>query len=286
MPTRITAVITSHNRRPLTVAALEAFFACASNRVQLRAVLCDDGSSDGTFAAVHELFPSVVVVEGSGDLFWARGMAAAERVALAPADAEHLLWLNDDVRLDRGGVDVLLDVAARHGDVVVCGATRDPDTGVTTYSGVRRTGPHPLRFTRVEPGTAEIPVETCNGNVVLVPVGVARRLGGIDAAFRHAYADFDFGLRARAAGIPVLLAPGSVGTCAANAAAPAWRDRSLPARARWRHLIGPRGLPPRSHARYLRRHGGAAWPLVWAVPYVRTARDVVLEDVRGAWRVP
>ena len=58
------------------------------------------------------------------------------------------------------------------------------------------------------------PCTTFNGNVVLVPKSVYRRVGGIERRFSHAYADFDYGLRARALGFQVVVSGNAVGTCA------------------------------------------------------------------------
>ncbi len=46
-----------------------------------------------------------------------------------------------------------------------------------------------------------------NGNFTLIPALVAGQLGNLDNAFRHQLGDFDYGLRATAAGIPVMLWP-------------------------------------------------------------------------------
>jgi len=104
------------------------------------------------------------------------------------------------------------------------------------------------------------------------------RVDVFDGSFAHAAADFDYGLRARKGGFPIVVAPIAVGTCTRGGPDGTWHDRSLPVGRRWRLVFSRKGLPPRSHARYLRRHGGRAWPLWWISPYVKFAlsslRDV------------
>ena len=95
------------------------------------------------------------------------------------------------------------------------GSTRDPQTGQLTYGGVVH--PHrwrPLRSELVEPGDAPRPCDTMNGQVVLIPRAVVQRIGNIDPAFVQQMGDFDYGLRARAAGCSVWVAPGTVANCA------------------------------------------------------------------------
>ena len=272
-PTRITALLTCHNRRESTLASLGSFFSqSVDGDVELDAVLVDDACSDGTDIAVTSAFPRTLVVRSSRDLYWAAGMALAERHALVRSP-DYLLWLNDDVSLDPHAIECMLEVHRTHGSrpCIVVGALRDPQTNTLTYSGVRRRGLglHALRVELVQPSDHPIRVETFNGNVVLVPRMVTAVAGPIDGRFAHAFADFDYGLRAASSGVQNLLAPGTVGTCTRQVRATPWLDPSLPVRTRLQLLLGPKGFPPRSEARYLRRHGGLVWPILWAAPYLR-----------------
>ena len=140
---RVTAVLTCHNRQEATVACAW----CSSRRrasVSLDAVVVFDSSSDETVRG-HQSGSPWRVVRGSGDLYWAGGMALAERSADARG-ADYVLWLNDDVTLDEDAVERLLTVACASRRRSVVGAVRDPRTGEMTYSGVRRRGRHQLRW--------------------------------------------------------------------------------------------------------------------------------------------
>jgi GT2 family glycosyltransferase len=114
-----------------------------------------------------------------------------------------------------------------------------------------------------------------NGNAVLVPTSVALEIGGLDPHYRHGMADFDYGLRATKAQIPVWLASGWVGTCAQHPMAGSFKDPSMPTRARARALLSQKGIPPREWLRLTYRHAGAGWPLYFASPYLRFASGVL-----------
>jgi GT2 family glycosyltransferase len=275
--TRVVAILASHNRRAETLACLSSYFAqSVGPDISLSAVVVDDGSDDGTAAAVRDQFPNTRVVIGGGDMFWAPAMATAEQVART-SDPDFLLWLNDDVVLDEDALRRLMDtgVGAPETAYIAVGAVRDPVSGEVTYSGLRRSRLHPLRVTLIHPTDKPVEVDTFNGNVVLVSRAAFKRVGHIDGEFEHAAADHDYGLRAANVGVRRLLAPGTVGTCEKNPAGEPWADPALTVRDRFRILISRKGHPPRSSAHYLRRHGGPAWPIFWLSPYIRALPSVL-----------
>jgi GT2 family glycosyltransferase len=271
--TTVTALLTCHDRRTATLRCLRGLFARTPPGVDVAAVLVDDGSTDGTAAAVRAEFPAVRVLTGSGDLYWAGGMALAQRAA-AGTDPDFLLWLNDDVELADGALADLLATARAYPDAIVAGALAD-DAGRTTYTGYRRAGRRPRAFVAVEPSGSPEEVDACNGNVVLVPHSVHTRLD-IDARLRHGYADLDYGLRARRLGHRVVLAGRHVGRCSRNAAAGSWRDATLPRLRRCRLLLDVKGIPPGPHVRYSARHGGPEWPVYVLACYGRAFGTIAL----------
>jgi GT2 family glycosyltransferase len=276
---RVVAILTAHNRREFTLACLQSYFSQEVTDTDLRAVLVDDGSTDGTGEAVSAAFPAAEVISASGDLFWARGMAAAEARAIR-SQPDYLLWLNDDVRLYPNALSRLLAVVeTRPGrPALLVGAVCDPGTGDTTYGGLRRRDWHPLRYDLAAPLDEPTTVDTVNGNVLLVPRETYLLVGGIDGGFAHSYADMDYGLRLRRAGGQNVLVPGHAGTCAANHIMSVNLDPGLSIRARWRFLHSRKGRPLGSQVRYLRRHGGPYWPVFLLPPYVRLLAGLRFSD--------
>jgi GT2 family glycosyltransferase len=235
-------------------------------------ILVDDGSTDGTAAAVADAFPDVQLIDGPGNLYWNGGMRRAFDVALEQGHDGYVL-LNDDTHLESDAIGRLVRLAdslTDQGPVVVVGSTRDPQTGELSYGGWRRTSRW-LRnkVERVPPGAEPRPCDTFNANCVLIGGGVAAELGSLDAGFTHGMGDFDYGFRAADAGFALWVAPGFVGTCAANPGIGLWVDKRLPLQRRWRLLLGPKGLPPREWWRYCRRHAGLGWPFLWLKPYLQ-----------------
>ena len=274
MSTRVTALLTCYNRRESTLQCLRSYFGQHVPGVELDAVLVDDGSTDGTGPAVQAELPAVQLVTGSGDLYWAGGMALAQQEAMS-RDSDYLLWLNDDVLLDDDAVATLLAVSAAHPDAAVAGPVSD-GAGRTTYTGYRRIGRRPRGFARIVPTGSPEDLDAFNGNVVLVPRSVYTRLGPVDARLRHGYADLDYGLRARRAGRRSVLADRHVGHCSRNDTAGGWRDPNLSRRERCRLLVDVKGIPPGPHIRYSARHGGPEWPLYVLGCYGRALGAIAL----------
>ena len=271
----VTAVLACHNRRARTLACLDSFHQ-QEGSFDLRVVLFDDGSTDGTAGAVLARHPGATILRGDGRAFWAGGMRAAFAAArTVPSD--FYLWLNDDVILAPHALRTLIAVAAEHTRAgapfcLVGGAVADPVTGRTTYAGIDRLhAGRPLRFTAVAPHPVEVHrCDTLVGNVVLVPRATADAVGGIGGAYRHTLGDLDYGLRVTAAGGWVGLAPGHLGTCARDTGGGGrWFDPSLPLGRRWRLVSHPLGFPLRPWLHFARRHGGPFWPLFAPLPYWR-----------------
>lgn len=242
--------------------------------MSLSTILVDDGSTDGTAEAVADEFPRVRIIRADGSLFWCRSMHRAFAEAL-PEGHDYYLWLNDDTLLQPDAVHRLLACererrTAIGRPVIVVGSTVDARTGEPTYGGeVRFSRWRRTAWRLVPPVATPSRVETMDGNLVLISSAAAERVGNLDPAFEHAMGDFDYGLRANAAGVEAWLAPGVHATCSLNPAQGTFQDTSLSPSARWRHFLSRKVLPWRSWLRFTRRHAGLGWPIFFAWPYLR-----------------
>lgn len=266
--TTVAVLITCFNRRETTLTALNRLASQElPHGIRIEVFLTDDGSTDSTGDAVRSAHPLVHILPGDGSLYWTGGMLLAEEAALK-ASPDYLLWLNDDVDLEADAIEGLLRVSA--GRAVAVGAVADPSTRTASYGGHRRHSASRLfPLEKVEPTGRIESLDTMNGNVVLVPTAVRLSVGPLDRKLRHNMADFDYGLRCRAAGVPVLLSPRFAGTCPPNASKASWADGSKSLAVRWRTIMSIKGLPPKQWLRFTRRHCGRMWPRYFVGPYVR-----------------
>ena len=274
--TSIAVLMTCHNRANSTLECLAHLFEQnALDRAALSVYLVDDGSSDGTGELVRDRFPDVNVIDEDGSLFWNRGMHRAFGEALE-VGFDYYLWLNDDTYLYR---DALLTLLRSHeglkarGDArsIVVASTRDPDTREFTYGGYRnrRGAINRIGFRLTPPADRLISCDAMCGNCVLIPDAVADIVGNIAPEYRHKWGDVDYGMRAVKSGCQIWIAPGYLADCSANPDADRWKMPGVLWKERLAELHSVKGLGKQDWFRFVRRHAGLMWPLVWLSPYVR-----------------
>ena len=262
----ISALLTCHNRRDLTLSCLDSLkHQNLSDNITLKTVLVDDGRTDGTAAEVARSFPGVEVLSGDGSLFWCGGMRKAWEHA-DKADPDYLLLLNDDTILHPDAIQQLFGICPSPGELkIAVGAISDPRSGEISYGGRFLTPPKGLR----EPGGRILECDTFNGNCLMIPRAVRRVVGSLDPLFTHSFGDFDYGRRALRKGVRLLQTAGFVGTCESNKAQGSWRDTSLPRAERLKRLWSPKGLPLREHLSFALRHNGLKGLVRCLSPYIR-----------------
>ena len=205
-------MVLNWNRREDTLACIASLL--RSSYEPLRVLVCDNGSTDDTSAAVRSQFPGVEVLELGRNLGFAAGMNAGIRHALA-AGAEQVLLLNNDTIVDKLMVERL--VAHTFGAVGLVAPlilyASQPDLiwsagGLSSRWTLEQT--HTLRG---QHDRADWPViierDFVPGCAMLLPRSALESVGLFDERFFMYYEDSDLCLRIRRAGFRVLLVPGA-----------------------------------------------------------------------------
>lgn len=251
----VAVLMSVFNRREKTLACLSACFAQfevmkPDRKYSFSVYMTEDGCTDGTSDAVSSLFPSVHIIHGDGTLYWNRGMCAAWEEA-AKSDPDFYIWLNDDTMLREGALSVLLEISAALGHKAIVAGTAAGSDGSLTYGG-RTSGGKII----VPDKTIPVGCDIFNGNLVLVPRHVFKKLGTMDPVFSHSFGDYDYGVRAEKAGITSVVAPGILASCDRNPGLPSWRDASFSLKQRYAALMSPKGRPLKEQFIYDLRSAG------------------------------
>ena len=259
----IAVLMTCHNRKQTTLRCLQSLVAAvqeSKSKVEVEQwkfdlFIVDDGSTDGTSAAIKNWYNSEILhstsfilhlIRGNGSLYWAKGMALAWSEALkyeqlhsstSNFNFNYFLWLNDDTILNKEALASILHLQPTPTPSLIVGALTD-ERGKMIY-GLEMTG-------------------ALNGNVVLIPRQIYKRVGIICGKYAHAWADCDYGYQVEKAGFKMVSA-GIVGQTEGHELRPSLRGKSL--RERWSLLFDPKGW--NLHDLWLLRYRN--WNILYAI---------------------
>lgn len=256
---RVAVLMTCYNRAETTLRCLRLLFAQKGD-LELSVFLVDDASPDRTGLQVKVEFPQVEVINGTGSLYWCKGMNLAWRSAGSGFDA--YFWLNDDVELAEDALSHLIEDGNKtgwHGAIV--GSFLDHN-GRMTYGVMEN-------WEWIEPvGVPRLTTGDISGNCVLVPKEVYARVGLIADCYSHAYGDYDYSARMRKKGVPYYLASKVCGICDDDKSTDSLSKKTFIQRARC--LVKPGGRNLKDAVLYRYKYYGLFRAIITAihVPYL------------------
>jgi GT2 family glycosyltransferase len=211
----VDVIIVNWNSRDETLACLEAVTAQARDVEGAAVTVVDNGSTDGSIAAIRARFPAVRFIPLPENRGFTGGLAAG----LLRCTARNVVFLNNDAIPERGWLAASLraiddapeDVVSVGGKIVdPTGKRIDFIGGVMTFDGhgLQNGFRYPLG-SRPEPADGEEIFFACGGNMI------SRRetlleLGGFDDDYFAYLEDVDFGWRTWLSGRRALFAPKAI----------------------------------------------------------------------------
>jgi GT2 family glycosyltransferase len=201
----VAIVIPVHNRRAKTIRCLESLRAATGRAVAV--IVVDDGSTDGTSEYLQSQ-SDIVVLQGSGDLWWTASVDLGCRHAVS-VGASVILLLNDDNVVAENLVEVLVETVEQTRGCVGA-VVLERDRGITSIFqaggtlnwkrrgiGLRDTGSEYTHADRVES------CEWLPGCALAFPTRAFQSVDGFDSRLFPQYrGDIDFTLRSRRRGFP------------------------------------------------------------------------------------
>lgn len=200
--------------------------------------MTDDGCTDGTDEAVRKEFPDIIIIKGGGNLYWSGGMQKAWQAAIdSGIEYDYFLWFNDDVELYEDALLTIFDDIGNDGKILVTGAFCN-HRGEVSYGG--KTDDDKLLI----PNGKNQYVRRMNGNLVLIPITLYKKIGTISRLYKHGYGDYDYGYRAQKKGFRVLLSTKYVGIAERHdEILSKYLQKKYPLRKRWEMLHNPKNNP-------------------------------------------
>lgn len=275
----VAVIVLTVNQKDKTVRLLESF--TPAERSGSHFLVWDNGSTDGTTAAVRGRFPEIHVHHHQTNLGVASGRNAAAALAIERFRPTHLLFLDNDMLVNPGFIDALLEPFATDSRLGQTQAKllfmNEPDR-INDGGGCRisfwlgRT--RPVGFREVDRGQRDhiAPCTACGG-AMLVRTDVFQELGGFDSGFDpFGPEDLDFSLRLQKSGYRALYVPRAVALHEVSHTFEGGNYSGTYARSKARHWL-----------RFMRRHATPGQKLAFALfgaPLI-AARLAVREGIRG-----
>ena len=209
---RIAAILPVFNRVDETLKCLSRLLSLQTEKINIKVVLVDDGSTDGTNTKVSEQFPNVIILKGNGNLWWAGGVNEGLKYIEKNVTCDYVLLLNNDTLFFENTLEKLIEVIKHDVKTVCCPVVIDEESGKIYSAGQKLTGPvkelKPLyKGKDINQHYKEIiECDSVGSRFVLMPKRIVADIGFFDQKrFPHGYSDFEYFLRAKKRGYRILV---------------------------------------------------------------------------------
>jgi GT2 family glycosyltransferase len=208
---RVATVILNWNGMADTLECLASVCASEHQGWEHAIVVADNGSTDGSAAAVAKHFPEVVVLDNGGNLGFAEGNNRAIEWARA-AGMDYVILLNNDTVVMKDTLQLLVEFAERRERVgAVMPLIKYYASDEVWYAGGAWISP----YGRMEPlaaptSTAPYRTQLFTACCVLIPMQVLNEVGAFDPELFMYFEDTDLALRVEEARYETWVVPAAV----------------------------------------------------------------------------
>jgi Predicted glycosyltransferases len=219
---KVDLVIPVYNRRETTLKGLKSLDRVDTKGLDVRIIVVDDASPDGTAAAVAEHFPNVVLVHGDGNLHYAAGTNRGISKALE-REPDFIATMNDDAVFHPQFLQRMIKTALTNKRSIVGALLLLWDEPHRVFQVDQKWSTRsggwviPEDLTAFSVPQKHFDVECIVGNCVLFPVEAIRENGLMDERkFPHGWGDAQYLMRMRKAGWRLIVEPKAFVWCEPN----------------------------------------------------------------------
>lgn len=271
----ITIIMTTYNRKNKTLDCLSSLL---DNKLNIKFIIVDDNSSDGTVEAIKEKSYNCEIISGNGNLFWNGGMRKGiEYVIENDVCSDYYLLVNDDVDFYPKAIEKI--IRENNGESITVGATCDRQSNLT-YGAIKLKHKNSVKYDIIEPNDKNIICDTFNANCVLIPSKIFNKIGNLDSYYIHSMGDFDYGFKIKNRGYKIYSSKEYVGICEKNKINGTWMDPNLGVIESIRLKESFKGLPFKQWFYYLNKNYGVIRACYYSVtPYLKIFVKVLRANI-------
>lgn len=217
----INVVIPVYNRLKLTIRCINSLKK-QSNFEKLKIIVIDDASTDNTYEYLNKNFPEIVVLNGTGSLFWGGAVNFGINYVLKNSFKDDwILLVNNDVELSPNTIENMIQVSEVNNNKAIVGAlTVDSDdmqtiikSGSIVKSWFFNITEHLFRNKKIKNLDLKKyeKVDFLTGRCLLHPIEVFKRAGNYNSSkFPHYGGDDEFSMRIKKFGYSSILCTSTV----------------------------------------------------------------------------
>lgn len=264
-----------YNRLDMTIETVKKLQEMSDDLIEIDITVCDDGSTDGTSDKLKSLFPNVKVIQTSGDQFWAKSMAIADKESFQ-FEYDYLVWLNDDTTLNSDSFQCIISdyKTLSRNDCILVGALHDPITKLRSYSGcVHYEIGHDNHLEFISPMGIPVKIGMFSGNFVVIPKSVRAIVGPISSKFSHGWADMYYGFQAKKLKVDIFLMSDYVGSSALNPLYSFHQKKDNSLTKRIMHIYGRKAYQPFDYLRFCLGSFGISGLKIYIENMIRVGKE-------------
>ena len=216
----IYTIVPVHNRINKTIKCINSIY--SQNRKDIKIIIVDDASTDNTKKIVNEKYPDVIVLNGTGSLFWTGAIKFGVNYVLSICnDNDWILLANNDVELGYDCINKLVDFSEKYNRKIIASALsvdlEDKNTiiksGTVVKSWFLNWNYQILNKQKVSNVNSknEIEANLLTGRCLLHPVDIFSKIGNYNSEkLPHYGGDDEFTARAKSQGYRLFVLPSAI----------------------------------------------------------------------------
>lgn len=213
-------IIPVYNRIDKTIKCLKSIY--KQNIKDIKIVIVDDGSTDNTKKIINEKYPEIIILNGTGHLFWTGAIQLGVKHVLSIClDKDWILLINNDVELENECINKLVNLSEKYNRKTIVGALsvdlKDRNTIIKSGTIVKSwffnlnlqiLNKYNISYAKSKD---EIEANLLTGRCLLHPVEIFKEIGNYNSQkLPHYGGDDEFTARARAAGYKLFVLPSAL----------------------------------------------------------------------------